>query len=89
MEGFMDFLSGHQLAEMKIDGFNANNNFLVLNSLQLLSRSIPIEVNLISRSLAVYLPNVKFYLIYLMILIGVTQVEHSRCKLAIGYVLIP
>jgi hypothetical protein len=51
MEGFMDFLSVLSFESWEIKQFAANSNFLVLNSLRLLKRSLPIlqsykEVNL-------------------------------------------
>lgn len=51
LEGFMDFLSVMQLDHREIQDLRLNSNFLVLNSLRLLGRSLPIlrshkEVNL-------------------------------------------
>jgi hypothetical protein len=51
LEGFMDFLSVMQFAHKEIKDLRQNSNFLVLNSLRLLGRSLPIlrsykEVNL-------------------------------------------
>lgn len=52
LEGFMDFLSVQQLSEAGLEGFTAKNDFLILNSLQLLKRSLPVlqsykEINLL------------------------------------------
>lgn len=51
MEGFMDFLSALSFDGREIKQLAANSNFLVLNSLRLVNRSLPIlqsykEVNL-------------------------------------------
>ncbi|MBA4145963.1 MAG: DNA primase [Cytophaga sp.] len=52
LEGFLDFLSVQQLSEAGLEGFTAKNDFLILNSLQLLKRSLPVlqsykEINLL------------------------------------------
>ena len=51
LEGFIDFLSVQQLSEVGTAGFKTKTNFLILNSLQLLKRSLPVlqshkEINL-------------------------------------------